>query len=53
MLAKLTKAEDALWVQVFADAVNSGKAEAQADAEAWAAMRREFPRLQRYDGCKP
>jgi predicted NUDIX family NTP pyrophosphohydrolase len=53
MLAKLTKAEDAFWVRVFSDAINNGKSESAADTEAWVAAKREFPRLAKYDGCKP
>jgi hypothetical protein len=53
MLAKLTKAEDALWVKVFSDAVNSGRSDSQADREVWTAVKREFPRLKKYDGCQP
>ena len=53
MLAKLNKIEDARWTQVFSDAVNSGDSETRADSKAWVAIKKEFPRLARYDGCKP
>ena len=53
MRAKLTEAEDVLWTKVFSDAVNHGKAPSRADREAWAAVKKAFPRLRKYAGCKP
>jgi hypothetical protein len=52
-LARLNKAENALWVKVFSDAVNNGKSSSKADSESWVAVKRSFPRLRKYDGCKP
>lgn len=53
MTAKLTKAENKFWTKVFEHAVNSGQSVSRADSEAWIALKREFPRLRKFDGCKP
>lgn len=53
-LAKLTKAEDALYCSTFADYCNNVRNDAgRADRKAWRTIKAKFPRLQSYDGCQP
>ena len=52
-LATLTPLEDKRWEQLFSHNVNSGMNDRAADEEAWQGLCEEFPRLRKYDGCKP
>ena len=52
MKALLTKEEDALWVQSFADSMNDGQSEKIADREAWRIVQDSFPRLRNFEGCE-
>lgn len=53
-LATLTPYEDKCWVFAFRYHRDVGKqGDAEADRRAWRDIRREFPRLMRYDGCLP
>ena len=52
-LATLNPYEDKCWVFAFCYYMDRGKTELQADKLAWRDLREEFPRLRKYDGCKP
>lgn len=53
-LATLTRDEDRLWVALFEYAVASLKyGQLRADAYAWRHTCEAFPRLRKFDGCKP
>jgi hypothetical protein len=52
-LATLTAYEDHCWVFAFCFYLDDGKADLAADRLAWRDMCLEFPRLRKYDGCKP
>ena len=52
-LAKLTPAEDKVWSDAFEFYVNAGKTDRMADKYAWRDVCEQFPRLKKFDGCKP
>lgn len=52
-LAHLTPEEDKLWTFAFEFHVNGGKSDNEADALAWKAVAKQFPRLRKYIGAKP
>lgn len=52
-LATLTAEEKKVWGSLFTHNVNSGMRVKQADADAWRGLCEQFPRLRKYDGCKP
>jgi hypothetical protein len=52
-LATLTPEEDKAWVFAFNYYLEEGKTENQADKMAWRDLKKEFPRLREFDGCKP
>lgn len=52
-LARLTPLEDKQWVFAFSYHLERRRGERLADQLAWSDLRAEFPRLRRYDGCRP
>lgn len=53
-LARLTDAEARAWQQEWEYQINEGKqGQDEAARRAWAAIRRQFPRLLRYQGARP
>ena len=51
--ATLTIEEDKFWVETFNFHCEQGMTPSKADRKTWTEMKREFPRLKRYDGAKP
>lgn len=52
-LATLTMIEDRYWVNYFEFYTNEGLTDTKAGQRAWKALQDDFPRLKKYDGCKP
>lgn len=50
--AKLKPDEDKAWVFAFNFWHDQGHTDLEADFKAWQDVRREFPRLRRYVGCR-
>lgn len=49
----LTPLEDKCWVFAFVYYVDLGYSDLEADKRTWRDMLVDFPRLRKYDGCKP
>lgn len=52
-LAMLTQEEERAWIFAFGYYLEQNKSELEADELAWRDLQLEFPRLRKYDGCKP
>ena len=52
-LARLNGAESSAWLKAFQYHVDAGCGQARADRRAWRDIRKEFPRLKKYDGARP
>ncbi len=52
-LATLTPFEDKCWIFAFCYYLDQRKGERESDRLAWRDLRLEFPRLRRYEGCRP
>ncbi len=52
-LATLNPFEDKCWVFAFNYYLDRGKSQREADKLAWEDLQVQFPRLPKYDGCKP
>jgi hypothetical protein len=52
-LAALTPAEHHDWEYFFSWYLNNGFEESQADRKAWKDLQAKYPRLKKYQGCKP
>lgn len=53
-LATLTPAEEKAWQHAFGHHLDVSKqGQDRAAARAWRDLQREFPRLRKYDGCRP
>lgn len=51
-LATLTDVEDRFWVDTFNACIEEGLSDIQADKRTWQELKKEFPRLKNYRGCK-
>ena len=51
-LALLTPQEDSFWEFCFNYYKDAGKSDSRADEAAWQDMKKEFPRLKKYKGCR-
>ena len=51
-IAKLTLEEDRVWTGLFANYMDEGRTEAEADRLTWREMKILFPRLAKFDGCE-
>jgi hypothetical protein len=55
-LVRLTRKEAKAWdfaFAMYAEPTSSKKRDKQAAEMAWRDMQEDFPRLKKYDGCKP
>jgi hypothetical protein len=52
-LATLTPAENRDWEYFFSWYLNNGFTESQADRKAWKDLQQKYPRLKKFQGCKP
>lgn len=52
-LATLTPAENRDWEWFFSWYLNNGFTQRQADRNAWKDLQAKYPRLRKYQGCKP
>jgi len=52
-LATLTPAENHDWEYFFSWYLNNCFTESQADRKAWKDLQQKYPRLKKYQGCKP
>lgn len=51
-IAVLTEAEDRAWNRNYSFFIVHGFTDKEADERTWHDMKREFPRLRNYQGCK-
>lgn len=51
--ARLMALEDHAWVFAFYFHLDTGLTDLQADRSAWKDLCLEFPRLRKYDSCRP
>ena len=52
-LATLKPAENKAWIDAFNQYLGTGYSSHGADRNAWREIQEQFPRLKKYDGCKP
>ena len=52
-LATLSPEENRDWEYFFSWYMNNGFTERQADRNAWRDLQQKYPRLKKYQGCKP
>lgn len=51
--ARLSAVEDKAWAFAFLYYLESGASELKADRLAWRDIKKEFPRLAKFQGCHP